>query len=120
MKKMKDVEFPVKVEKYGSNLDLLPTISNLMGLSYDSRLLAGRDMLSEEEGIVLFKDYSFLTEKVRYNATTGEVLWAEGVTEDSIYLEACMELVQKRFYYSAKVLELDYYNQISDKVTEDK
>lgn len=119
MKDMKEMEFPVKVEKYVSNLDLLPTVSNLMGLSYDSRLMAGRDMLSEEEGIVLFKDHSFLTEKVRYNATTGEVLWAEGVTEDSIYLETCMELVQKRFYYSAKVLELDYYNQIGMNSTED-
>lgn len=118
MKDMEEIEFPVKVDKYCSNLDLLPTVSNLMGLSYDSRLFAGRDMLSEEEGIVLFKDRSFLTNKVRYNATTGEVFWAEGVAEDSIYLEACMELVQNRFYYSAKVLELDYYNRIDVKVTQ--
>lgn len=120
MKNMEEIEFPVKVDKYCSNLDLLPTISNLMGLSYDSRLFAGRDMLSEEDGIVLFKDRSFLTDKVRYNATTGEVLWAEGVAEDSIYLEACMELVQNRFYYSAKVLELDYYNLMEEKVAEEK
>ncbi len=112
MKDMEEVSFPVQVEKYCSNLDLLPTISNLMGLSYDSRLFAGKDMLSEEEGLVLFKDQSFLTEKVRYNATTGEVTWANGVTEDSIYLENMMQQVQNRFYYSAKLLELDYYNQI--------
>ena len=110
MKDMDEVTFPVKVDKSCSNLDLLPTISNLMGLSYDSRLLAGRDMLSEEMGIVLFKDRSFLTDKVRYNATTGEVEWAAGQQEDMGYLENCMELVQNRFYYSAKVLELDYMN----------
>ncbi len=112
MKNMEEITFPVQVDKYCSNLDVLPTISNLMGLSYDSRLLAGRDMLSEEIGLVMFMDYSFLTDKVRYNATTGETIWAEGMAEDDIYLNACMELVQNRFYYSAKILELDYYRLI--------
>lgn len=112
MKDMEEITFPIQVNKYCSNLDLLPTISNLMGLSYDSRLLAGRDMLSEEMGLVLFKDHSFLTERVRYNATTGETIWADGVKEDSIYLETCMDLVENRFYYSSKMLELDYYNLI--------
>ncbi|MBQ9983945.1 MAG: LTA synthase family protein [Lachnospiraceae bacterium] len=112
MKNMTDVSFPVRVDKYCSNLDLMPTISNLMGLSYDSRLFAGRDMLSEEMGLVMFKDQSFLTDKVRYNATNGEVTWTEGVMEDSIYLEECMKQVHNRFYYSAKVLEIDYYNLI--------
>lgn len=112
MKDMEKVSFPVRVDKYCSNLDLLPTISNLMGLSYDSRLLAGKDILSEEMGLVLFKDHSFLTDKVRYNATTGEVIWSPNVAEDNIYLEGIMQQVQNRFYYSAKVLELDYYHLI--------
>ncbi len=112
MKDMEEISFPVQVDKYCSNLDVLPTISNLMGLSFDSRLFAGRDMLSAENGVVMFKDHSFLTDKVRYNAITDETIWTEGVTEDNIYLESCMELVQNRFYYSAKVLELDYYNLI--------
>ena len=112
MKDVKKVSFPVQVDKYCSNLDLLPTISNLMGLSYDSRLLAGKDILSKEMGLVLFKDHSFLTDKVRYNATTGEVIWSENQAEDNIYLEGVMQQVQERFYYSAKVLELNYYNLI--------
>lgn len=113
MKKMDDVDFPVKVDKYGSNLDLLPTISNLMGLSYDSRLLAGRDLLSEDMGLVMFKDHSFLTDQVRYNATTGEVIWSDGVQEDEAYLENCMQMVQDRFYYSAQVLNKDYMGIIN-------
>ncbi len=112
MKKMNDVDFPVKVDKYGSNLDLLPTISNLMGLSYDSRLLAGRDLLSEDMGLVMFKDHSFLTDKVRYNAMTGEVIWSDGIQEDEAYLENCMQMVQDRFYYSAQILSKDYMRVI--------
>ena len=112
MKDLADVDFPVRVDKYCSNLDVLPTISNLMGLSYDSRLLAGRDMLSDEEGLVLLKDYSFITDKVRYNATTDEAIWAAGVKEDAVYLAGCKQVVADRFFYAGKILELDYYNLI--------
>lgn len=104
-------EFPLTVEKCCSNLDLLPTISNLMGLDYDSRLLAGRDMLSEDMGLVLFKDQSFLTDRVRYNATTGEAVWTGGI-EDELYLQQCMQMVEDRFRYSALVLQKDYYSVV--------
>ena len=104
-------EFPLTVEKCCSNLDLLPTISNLMGLDYDSRLLAGRDMLSDDMGLVMFKDQSFLTDRVRYNATTGEAVWTGG-TEDESYLQQCMQMVENRFRYSALVLQRDYYSVV--------
>ncbi len=112
MKSIDAVSFPIQVDKYCSNLDVLPTISNLMGVSYDSRLLAGRDMLSDEMGLVVLKDYSFITDKVRYNATTDEVSWAAGAEEDPIYLAGCKQLVADRFFYSGKILELDYYRLI--------
>ncbi len=105
-------EFPMTVEKCCSNLDLLPTISNLMGLDYDSRLLAGRDMLSDDMGLVMFKDQSFLTDRVRYNATTGETVWMGG-TEDESYLQQCMQMVENRFRYSALVLQKDYYSVVN-------
>lgn len=114
MKEMDTVSFPVKVKKYGSNLDLLPTISNLMGISYDSRLLAGRDLLSEDMGLIMFKDHSFMTDRVRYNATTGEAIWSEGEMEDMEYLENCMQIVRNRFYYSAEILNKDYMSFIVD------
>lgn len=116
MEKMEAVDFPVKVEKYGSNLDLLPTVSNLMGLSYDSRLLAGRDLLSADMGIVIFKDHSFLTDRVRYNATTGEEVWVKQEKKDEAYLESCMEIVQERFYYSAQILNTDYLKLMEEQV----
>lgn len=116
MEKMEAVDFPVKVEKYGSNLDLLPTVSNLMGLSYDSRLLAGRDLLSADMGIVIFKDHSFLTDRVRYNATTGEEIWVKQEKRDEAYLESCMEIVQERFYYSAQILSTDYLKLMEEQV----
>ena len=39
----------VKVKTPCSQIDILPTVSNLFGLPYDSRLMAGTDILASEE-----------------------------------------------------------------------
>ena len=35
---------PVTIDKPCSSLDIIPTLSNLLGLEYDSRLLMGKDI----------------------------------------------------------------------------
>ena len=47
------MEAPVKVSKPCSSIDILPTVSNLFGLEYDSRLITGKDILSDSEGLVI-------------------------------------------------------------------
>lgn len=54
---------PIKVEKIGSSLDVLPTVLNLFGVEYDSRLLIGKDILSNSDPLVIFSDRSFITDK---------------------------------------------------------
>mgnify|MGYP000568022791 CR=1 FL=1 len=53
-----DMEEPVYVDKYCSSLDLLPTLSNLFGLEYDSRLMMGSDILSDEPALVIFANWN--------------------------------------------------------------
>lgn len=67
--------------------------------------------MSEDLGLVMFKDHSFLTDRVRYNATTGEVQRTNG-TEDEEYLQQCMQMVEKRFRYSALILQKDYFGVV--------
>ena len=49
---------PVEVDKYCSSLDIAPTLSNLFGLEYDSRLMMGTDILSDQPGMVIFSNYT--------------------------------------------------------------
>lgn len=42
--------------KYCYDVDILPTISNLLGLEYDSRLMVGQDILSDSEQLVCFPE----------------------------------------------------------------
>ena len=46
---------PVIVDEPCESLDIIPTVSNLFGLEYDSRLLMGDDILSSTPPLVYFQ-----------------------------------------------------------------
>lgn len=103
------MEEPVRVEKLCSSLDVMPTLANLFGLEYDSRLMAGRDILSDEPGLVIFSNYSFLTEEGAYNSVLDEFRSWDGSPPDEAYVQSQIAEVQNRVAYSAMILDHDYY-----------
>lgn len=105
-----DMETPIVVGKPCSSLDILPTLSNLFGLEYDSRLMMGRDILSDSEGLVVFSNHSFITEHGHYNARTDEFTPYDDVAVPESYAQEIMAQVNDMFYYSAAVLTQDYYS----------
>lgn len=115
-------EEPVVVQKACGSMDLLPTILNLFGYPYDSRMYAGKDIFSDEEGMVIFNDRSFVTDGVIYNRKTKETIWqrdAEGKlivpeAEQKTYLEEKMQDVKDRYQFSAYILQENYYQDILD------
>ncbi len=102
----------VVIDKPCSSLDVLPTLSNLMGLDYDSRLFVGRDIFSDSDPLVILYSHNFITDKGRYNALTNEFIAVPGAKVDEEYVREIMDQVEAKFYYSAKVLEEDYYTDI--------
>lgn len=103
------MEEPVRVEKLCSSLDVMPTLANLFGLEYDSRLMAGQDILSDEPGLVIFSNYSFLTEEGAYNSVLDEFRSWDGSPPDEAYVQSQIAEVQNRVAYSAMILDHDYY-----------
>ena len=104
------MEEPVHVDKAACSMDIVPTINNLFGLPYDSRLFMGQDLLSDEQtGFVVFANRSFITDKVRYNSITkkAELLTDEPLPDD--YIKNTCKKVSDMFAYSAKIIEKDYY-----------
>lgn len=105
----------VEVDKMCSSLDILPTLSNLFGFTYDSRLMFGRDILSTAEPLVIFKNRSFITDKIKYNASTNKVTYlVDKSLVDEDYVEQKKQEVKNRFVASAGVMEQDYYKKIMD------
>ena len=99
----------VRVDKYCSSLDVMPTLANLFGLEYDSRLLAGRDILSDAPGLVVFSNYSFLTDQGSYNSVTDQFSSWDGSPVLESYVAEQIAEVQNRVAYSAAILDQDYY-----------
>jgi len=107
----KDME-PVTIDKPCSSLDIIPTLSNLLGLEYDSRLLMGKDIFSDSNPLVIFLNKSFITDKGLYNSVTKEFIPNKGVEVDKEYIDIMSAIVKNKFYYSAKILGTDYYRRI--------
>ena len=113
------MEEPVIVDKYCSSLDILPTVSNLMGLEYDSRMLAGQDILSDSEALVMFNDRSFITDSCFYDANTKEVTPINGATVDDAYIKDKISQVSNKFRMAEKICDYDYYDYIDKALQED-
>lgn len=107
----KDME-DITVHKPCSSLDILPTLSNLLGLEYDSRLLMGRDIFSDSEPLVIFLNRSFITDKGQYNAVREEFHPTASEQVDEDYIDNLLETINKKFHYSAKILDTNYYSKL--------
>lgn len=102
----------VEVDKYCSALDVMPTLCNLFGLEYDSRLIIGQDILSDSPALVMFNDKSYITDYGRYNAKTDTFTPNEGVTVPEGYASDVLNVVKAKFKYSVEILENDYYAKV--------
>lgn len=103
-----------KIDKVGMSIDVIPTVYNLFGIEYDSRLIMGKDILSTSEGIAIFKDKSWITNKGTYYASTGTF---EAKTQDisDNYVDTINSIVSNRVAISRMIVENNYYKYIFNK-----
>lgn len=105
----------VHVDKYCSSLDVMPTLSNLFGLRYDSRLIMGSDILSGEAPLVIFANYSFINGSGYYNSVLDQFTRWDGEPADPEEVATMVAEVQNRVAYSATILDTDYYRLILER-----
>lgn len=103
---------PVTVDRPASSLDIIPTLSNLLGLEYDSRLFMGRDLFAPGEPLIIFSNRSFITDKGRYNSKTKVFTPNPGVTVSDNYVSRISQTINGKFHYSARILETDYFRKV--------
>ncbi len=107
---------PVIVDKYCSTVDILPTVLNLFGFTYDSRLLAGHDILAPDSlNVAVIADGSFITEGIKYNSTLLRYQFEDSSTEMKEKAEQIYRLIEKRFRLSTDILNNDYYSFVYDR-----
>ncbi|MCI7554645.1 MAG: sulfatase-like hydrolase/transferase [Tenericutes bacterium] len=102
----------IKIDKIAESLDILPTILNLFGINYDSRLLIGKDILSDTDGLVILNDRSWITKYGKYNTSTQKFT---SLTEEEIpenYVNKINEIVANKFVISKNILDTNYYKHV--------
>ena len=91
-------------------------INKVVGLEYDSRMLAGADALSDSEGLVIFSSRCWKSDRGFYNRYTREFTPAEGVTmtaeEQENYVSAMKKLVDYKLDSTAMIVENDFYDVV--------
>ncbi len=101
---------PVEIDTPCCNIDILPTMLNLFGLEYDSRLVSGTDVLSTGNHVAILSNKSFITNQVMYNAVNGETTYL--VDESKVpegYVEAMLQVISNKMTVSTAILNNDYY-----------
>lgn len=95
------------IEKTASQIDVLPTILNLFGIEYDSRLFIGNDIFSNEEGLAIFASRSWRSDKGTYYSNMGFV----GDASDA-YISYINTRIANSFTISKLLLENNIYEKI--------
>ena len=94
---------PIIVDSPTSSMDILPTLSNLFGTEYDSRLFVGRDVFSDAEAIVFNSSYDWKTDYGTYYAGKGKFIAKEGVTVPENYVSNMKAIVRNKMQFCAMV-----------------
>ncbi len=117
---------PVIVDKPCSAIDILPTLSNLFGLEYDSRLLMGSDILADGDHFALIKvnGWSWISTQGEYNASAKRFTPSANCTlsdsEKTEYVNAMNKIVRAKQTYSKQLLDKDYYRHIYKFISKEK
>ncbi len=107
------MEEPIKVDKIGSSLDLLPTMLNLFGVEFDSRLLMGTDLLSDNSPLVIYSNRSFITDYGRYSSITKKFEASKELEEgfdENEYVSKISDVIYNKYQVSKLILENNFYD----------
>ena len=108
------LEEPIICDTPCCNVDILPTVLNLMNIDYDSRLISGTDIFSDSLHAAMLYNKNFITDKVRYNAGDGKAEWlinTEGIDEADLqaYVDNVYSILKGRYAAALSINNLDFY-----------
>lgn len=114
------MEAPVIVDVPCSAIDILPTVSNLFGLPYDSRLMMGIDVFSDQEPLVILNcnngpSWNWINKYGSYRSGKGfTVNPAYEVDGDALnsYVKQMNSLLSSRKKYAFAIIENNYYSYL--------
>ena len=99
-----------EINKVGMPIDVIPTIYNLFGIKFDSRIFAGTDLLSDKDGLVILGNRSWITEKGKYNSTNNTF----SGNYDKEYIDYINNNIQNKIAFSKGMFNYNGYKYIKE------
>ena len=121
------IKEPIEVDTPCSAIDIVPTICNLFGLDYDSRLYSGRDIFAANYEadqysncmpLVVFANKgqgnAWITAAGTYECSTKTFTPNEGIEleDEEDYVKRVHRLVAAKVNYSKLIIQEDYYAHV--------
>lgn len=105
------------INKTSCQLDILPTVLNLIGYRFQEKSLIGRDIFDKNNlGLAFFDDYSWIDGKILYNNGKRVKLQNSSNNEiDEKYILNKTQEVRERFKQNDLTLKFDYLKYILNK-----
>ena len=114
------MESSVTVNTPCSAIDILPTVSNLFGLEFDSRLMSGHDVFAQNYNasqastcmpLVILptnRGYSWITAAGTYDAKARTFTPNPGITVADDYVKTVSSLIDAKYSYARQLIQYDY------------
>ena len=74
----------------------------------------GRDIFSDAEPLVMFRNRSWITDQASYNASTDTLTSLTGEEISNDYFDRIRNEVSNRFTVSTRILDYDYWSILFD------
>lgn len=105
-------EDPIVVDTPTSSIDILPTLMNLFGIKYDSRLLPGRDVFSDSMPLAFNLNYDWKTDLGTYYSSKGEFVPKDANTQiPDGYVQQVKSIVSNKIKYCKNMVGTDFIKQ---------
>ncbi|MBO4886861.1 MAG: sulfatase-like hydrolase/transferase [Firmicutes bacterium] len=112
-------EPPVVVSEPTFSLDILPTLLNLFGCEWDSRLLPGRDVFSDAPALVFNVMGDWKTKYGTYISDTDEFTPSDPSIEiPEGYVDNVTAVVWNKLNYCRGIIDSDFYDYVYDNLKE--
>ena len=103
----------ISIDKPSGTMDVLPTIYNLFSIEYDSRMIMGKDILSDEEALVIFNNGSWISDYGKYYANEAKFVASKELTiDETTYVNNINDKVNNRMMLTYYIMSNNYYDYI--------
>ncbi|MBR3995320.1 MAG: sulfatase-like hydrolase/transferase [Clostridia bacterium] len=107
---------PIVVDSPTFSLDILPTLSNLFGTTFDSRLMPGRDVFSEAPALVFNTGYEWKTDYGTYSGGRF-VPVNEDIEIPEDYVKNIRSIVSNKILYCRNAPDSDYFRYLEKELS---